>query len=278
MITPPPLTSRHDLYRWTIKILKENGIKPRKKLGQNFIIEPQLVKTITSALENYKTVKLIELGTGLGTLSYYLSRLNNLVYSIHFELDEKLCNLTSSLLSVKALLVCSDGLAHSWYTNVFVSNLPYYITSDTLVKIAKSNDIKAALVVIQKDVADRILAKPGTKEYGRLTVLLNMLFKITPSIIIDPGGFWPKPKIYSQLIILERLKDYDEDTEFVEETTRLIFNMRRKKIIKVLKHLFGGEAYSIIREVLIDQDKRVYELSPGEIQRLSKILRKRGLI
>ncbi len=275
---PQPLTSRRGLYKWTIEIIREHRIKPRRKLGQNFIIEPQLIKTILNVLAKYKTVKLLELGTGLGTLSYYLSRFHDLVYSVHFEVDEKLCDLTNTLLSMKALLVCSDGLVHNWYADIFVSNLPYYITSDTLVKIAKSNDIKTALIIVQKDVANRILAKPGTREYGRLTILLNLLFEIIPSIVIDPGGFWPRPKVYSQLIIMRRLKDYDEDVKYVEETTRLLFNMRRKKVIKVLRHLFSKEAYSIIQEALINRDKRVYELSLGEVQRLSKILRKRGFI
>ncbi len=275
---PPPLDSRSSLRSWTRRIARTYGIRPRKRLSQNFIVEPMLIKTVINVLGLLGDIRVVELGSGIGTVSYYISRIPSVRYSIHFEIDELLCGVSEVLLGPRGAIICGNGLLHRWTVEAFFSSLPYHVTSDSIIKIARTNTIRRALIIVQKDVADRLTASPGTKEYGRLTILVTLLFKISGLMVLDPDAFWPPPKVYSQLLLLERVRNYSEAIMCVEKLTRILFNTRRRKVSKVLRRIAGRDAANILGLAGIGYYKRVYELTPGEVLRLAEILRERGLI
>lgn len=267
MFYPPPLSSSRALYFWTLNVLREHGIKPRKKLSQNFIVNPRLIRDFLRKILPNKT--LLEIGAGVGSLSYYLSRSTS-KYSIHVEVDEKLTEICVELLGPRSIVINADALNLEWLVEQVVSNAPYHITSDILVKTARSNSVEYAVFVLQKDVVDRLLAEPGTKEYGRITVLVRLIFEVRRGPVYPPSFFYPKPEVSSQMIVLKRMRRYDETISRLEEITRLLFSKRRKRALKVVYDELGL-SIDHVRRLGIDDKTRVYELSPEVFLRLAEL-------
>jgi len=268
-IKPPPLR-RKSLMVWTKSLLREIGIRPRRKYSQNFIVDPTVIRDFIARLQLDKPF--IEIGCGLGTLSYYLSlsvKKNNLL----FEIDGRLASIAAEIVVPPSMVIVSDALEHEWIYEQVVSNAPYHITSDILVKLSRTNNVKRAILVLQEDVVNRITADPGTPTYGRLTVLIKTLFKTSKGPVYPPSSFYPSPEVSSQMIVLERIRKYDKDMEMLEEITRILFSKRRKKAMKVISRDLGVNLDSC-RDVSIAPDLRVYELDPGVLLRLVECLKK----
>lgn len=266
---PPPLTSKRALFRWTLDVLRKHSIRPRKKFGQNFVIDPLLIRDILSLIDVDKP--LIEVGAGIGTLSYYISRrLRN--KSLYIEIDGKLAEIALENICWRGLLIHGDALLLEWSYPQIISNTPYYITSDILVKLARSNDVDKAVLVLQKDVVDRLVAKPGSREYGRITILINVLFDVVRHGVYQPSSFYPKPKVSSQLVLLKRRRAYDETIRVLEELTRKLYVYRRRRAVKVIQKIYGLDE-SLLEKIGIGIDQRVYELDVGVLLRLVDILK-----
>jgi 16S rRNA (adenine1518-N6/adenine1519-N6)-dimethyltransferase len=277
---PPPLTSRRMLRGWTLRILREYSVHPRRRYSQNFIIDPLLIEKVIKNTKNksMKNESIVELGSGLGTLSYFLSRIPNIDYTVHYEIDPILCSVSNKLISSKGVLVCSDGLKHRWTSTIFVSNIPYAVTSDVIVKLSRSNNIRKAVIIVQSDVATRLKAKPGTHEYGRITVLTQILFEIRGGYVFHPSSFYPPPRVYSELLILERIREYDELIRVLEDFTRIIFNQRRRLAYTVIRRSYGSEGCRVLKDLGVEKEKRVFQLSPSKILEIVHAMRKLGLI
>lgn len=263
----PPL-KYPDLFYWTLNTIKKHGIKIKKKLSQNFVVNPEIIKDIIKRIE--PRYHCIEIGAGIGTLSYYLGVVKK-KYCIHYEIDEELCRVAVELLNPNSVLIRGDALLYDWVVEEIVSNAPYHITSDIIVKTARTNTIKKAVFVFQKDVVERLNAEPGTREYGRITVLVQLLFNIEPGPVYPPSYFYPRPEVSSQLVVFTRKRLYDDLISKLEEITRRLFSKRRKKALKVIRRDLGlGEEE--LRKLGISDEKRVYELSPGELLRIAEII------
>lgn len=243
-------------------------IKPKKSFSQNFVVNPSLIKDVVLRIE--KSYSSVEVGSGLGTLSYFLSRtIKNL--KVFFELDQKLAEISSRLIE-DGLVINSDALRHEWRFNQVVSTVPYHLTNNIMVKIARSNDVKRAVLVLQREVVDRLKAAPGTRDYGRLTILTNSLFDIETGPTYPPSFFYPQPEVHSRLVVLLRKRRYDEITSLLEEVTRRVFSEKRKKIGKVFPSRLGLDEGELKR-LGIDPGRRVYELSVDELLRIVEVLR-----
>ncbi len=263
MPIPPPLEKRK-LLLWTKRLLREHGIRPRRRYSQNFVINPRLILDILEFVN--PELSTIEIGSGLGTLSYFLSRKikNNLML---FEVDDKLALITEQLIDPRHIVVVGNALDFDWYSEQVVSNTPYHMTSHILIKLVRSNNVKYAILVLQKDVVDRLIAKPGTSEYGRLTIIVNTVFKVKPGPIYSPYDFYPAPEVSSRLIVLSRVKEYDSNLAFLEDLTRRLFSKRRKKLGKVLREEYGLDEETLAK-LGMNPSLRVYELSIGDLLRL----------
>ncbi len=263
-IDPPPLTT-NSLYKWTIHVLRKYSIRPRRRLSQSFIVNPQIIRDFLKKAR--PDLRLMEVGAGLCTLTYYLSH-SIKKYSIHVEIDERFMNICKDLLrgSGRSLLINGDALDLEWNVEEVVSNAPYHISSDLIVKTARSNDVVYAVYVFQRDFVNRLLAKPGSRDYGRITVLVNIVFDLERGPIYPPRYFYPKPSVSSQMIIFKRKRLYNGKIRVLEEVTRKMFSRRRRKAVRLIEEL--GLGISVAHRIGIRDDMRVYELSPEVFMKL----------
>lgn len=264
-IREPPLDTQSSLLRWTLNVLNANMIKPVKTLSQNFVVNPSLVRDVVKTVEENSS--LVEVGCGLGTLSYFLSRRVRGLKAF-FEIDSRLAEISSNLVE-NGLVINSDALIHEWRFKQVVSTVPYHLTSSVLIKTARSNDVEKAVFILQKEVVNRILAKPGTRSYGRLTIIINLLFDPEPGPSYPPSFFYPEPDVYSKMIILRRKRLYDRVMNRLEEVTRRVFSEKRRRVGKVFSSKLGLSEDDI-KKLGIDPMKRVYELSELEILRVAE--------
>jgi len=214
----------------------------------------------------------------LGTLTYYLAEKCYRVIAI--EIDKVLALVTSRVLekSYNTVIINGDGLEVPWNCDCTVSNTPYNITSDILIKLARTNTVKYGVFVLQKEVVDRLKATPGSRDYGRLTVLIKLLFDIEAGPVFHPDSFYPKPKVFSQLVILRRKHNYEAVHSILEEVTRVIFSEKRKKAISVLNRKLGID-YETLRSIGLSEDLRVYELCPEMIMNIARtVMEKRYML
>ncbi|MEM4933799.1 MAG: rRNA adenine dimethyltransferase family protein, partial [Desulfurococcaceae archaeon] len=161
----PAEVDGRSLLAWTIRVLREHGIKPRKRLSQNFVVDPSLIREILSHVDPGERV--LEVGCGIGTLSKAILEKAHTLLCI--ELDHRLCEVAEEVVDEhRFVIVNGDARELPYAQRTVVSNLPYHVTSDILVKISKENSVTKAVLTVQKEVAERLLARPGSKSYGRL--------------------------------------------------------------------------------------------------------------
>ena len=221
-----------------VELLRRHGLKPRKSWGQNFLTNGDIAKRLIQALELTGEEPVLEVGPGLGMMTELLLELSPQVSAI--EIDPLLCEFLADRFGQRAnfTLVSGDALAQDFARLMsggycFMANLPYYITSPLLVKLLEQPGPPArAVLVLQLEVARRLVAEPGTKEYGALSLLIQyhcqaeMLFKI------GPGNFHPQPQVDSGAVrLLWRPPLYrPRDEKFMFSLVKLAFGQRRKML------------------------------------------------
>ncbi len=225
-------------------------IKPKKSLGQNFLIDHNVLKTIVECIDvRNKTV--LEIGPGTGNLTNYILEKNPkkvFVIEKDNELAEKLKLKYSNLINVinNDVLNIDENSLFDEKVIVF-GNLPYNISTEILSKwianIGSDFWFEALVLMFQKEVANRIAANFNTSNYGRLSVLANWKLKINKIIDIKPSSFKPKPKIDSSLLFFTPKKNFYKikDSKNLEKITRIFFNNRRKMIKKPYNQIFNGD-------------------------------------
>lgn len=270
----PVTASRRELINWTLDVLRKYNVKPRKRLSQNFIVNPHLIGEIVAHIAPLDTV---EVGCGIGTLSLVLlTRVRRLIC---IEVDERLCAVATSVVcSPRFLVVNADARMCLPGVEQLVSNVPYHITSDLLVKIARTSSIKRAVLTLQREVAERLLAKPGSRAYGKLTVLVRVLFEVREMGVYSPSSFYPEPEVSHRVIVLERKKQYSEEVCALEVLTRHLFTQRRRLVEKVLASSLGVKVEDLGSLSSAISGKRVFMLGEDTLLELASALRERGVI
>lgn len=219
--------------------------KHKHSLGQNFLKDKKVLANIIDSVDVKKEDLVIEVGPGHGALTKFLKLYEaNLVC---FEIDERVRNYLNVYEDDKTKIIFKDimdvDLKHeipfTEYKDVYViANLPYYITTPIIEKFTNSSlDIKAMVLMVQNEVADRLSAKPGTKDYGAITVLLNYYFKVEKLFFVSRKCFEPMPNVDSAVIKLTKLNRTNEvlDVDLFKTLIRDSFAMKRKNIRNNLK-------------------------------------------
>ncbi len=243
-------------------------IRSKKSLGQNFLTDVNILEKIIK-LDIFKdSSEIIEIGPGTGNLTKFLVKLNPKNIFV-IEKDENLVKNLSLKFGDKINIINKDILKFfdkSIFTNktIVVGNLPYNISSQILVKFILNEvnfKFKALLFMFQKEMANRILAKVNSKEYGRISILANWKFEIKKLLDIKPNSFSPSPKVDSSLLIFKKNKKlYDlKNPKSLENITRVFFNQRRKKIKKPINQIFGS-SHKIIKKLNLNLDLRPQNL------------------
>ncbi|KGR76562.1 16S rRNA (adenine(1518)-N(6)/adenine(1519)-N(6))-dimethyltransferase RsmA [Ureibacillus manganicus] len=234
----------------TKEILNKYGFSFKKSLGQNFIIDPNILRNIVHHANLSEESGAIEVGPGIGALTEHLARAAKKV--IAFEIDQRLLPVLEDTLSPyeNVTVIHSDILKADVRTVLkqempnledvmVVANLPYYVTTPILIKLLTENlPIRGLVVMMQKEVADRITAKPGTKEYGSLSIAIQYYGTAEVAMIVPKTVFMPQPNVDSAVI---RIIKHNEppvqviSEDFFFEVTRASFAQRRKTILNNLQ-------------------------------------------
>lgn len=277
----------------TQEILKKYGFSFKKSLGQNFLIDPNVLHNIVSHADLTKESAAIEIGPGIGALTEHLARTAGHV--VAFEIDQRLLPVLEDTLSPydNVDIIHSDVLKANvsdmmkeklaGYQDVMVvANLPYYVTTPILIKLLMEKlPIRGMIVMMQKEVADRITAKPSTKAYGSLSIAIQYYMKAEIAMTVPKSVFIPQPNVDSAVIKLTR---YDTppvsvlDEDFLFFVSRSSFAQRRKTIINNLQSQLphGKEKKDLILAALaeanIDPTRRGETLSIQEFGKLANLL------
>ena len=245
-------------------------IKPKKSLGQNFLIDQNILKKIVSLIKiEDKTI--LEIGPGTGNLTSYILN-NNPKKLLVVEKDKFLIDHLKKKFGSKIIIIHDDILKineKKLYDEKLIvfGNLPYNISTEILAKWIINLDHKnfwftSLILMFQKEVADRILSKFNSSNYGRLTILANWKLEIDKICDIKPGSFFPKPKVDSSLLFFKPKKIFYQfkNSKSLEKITRIFFNQRRKKIKTPFNILFKGNV-NVQNKLNLDLDLRPHNLS-----------------
>ena len=244
-------------------------IRAKKSLGQNFLIDDKILNQIVNSVE-IKNKIILEIGPGTGNLTKYIlykkpkhftviEKDNDLANKLKERFNENLNIINNDILNVDERSLFKEKV------NVF-GNLPYNISTEILSKwiinLKKDFWFENLVLMFQKEVADRIIAKYNNSNYGRLSILANWKLIIKKICDIKPGSFLPKPKIDSSLLIFAPRNNFYKinDPKNLEKITRVFFSNRRKMIKKPFNQIFNGN-HRILEKLNIDLNLRPQNLN-----------------
>ena len=243
-------------------------IEAKKSFGQNFLKDKNIIDKIVNSIDVTDQDLIIEIGPGQGALTKELKSKNATLLA--FEIDERMKEVLAPLEDKKTKVIYKDILtvdlkeilSNYNYNKVYViANLPYYITSPIIEKLISLNYIDEMTLMVQNEVADRFCAKPSTKDYGMMTVLLNVSYDVNKLFIVKNTCFTPVPKVDSAVINLKKktnvtvLNNIDGFKKFIS----LAFMHKRK----TLRNNIGNELFSKVESIsnVITPNTRAEELS-----------------
>ncbi len=278
----------------TREILEKYGFSFKKSLGQNFLIDTNILRKIVDFAELSDETGAIEIGPGIGALTEQLARRAKKV--VAFEIDQRLLPILEDTLSPygNIRIIHQDVLKadiHRVISEEFtgmtdimvVANLPYYVTTPIIMKLLTDRlPIRGMVVMLQKEVADRLAAKPGTKDYGSLSIAIQYYTEAETVMTVPRTVFIPQPNVDSAVIRLIKRKQPPvkvEDEAFFFQVVRASFAQRRKTILNnLVNNLPNGKAMKeqierVLTETDIDPRRRGETLTMEEFAALSNALR-----
>ncbi len=244
-------------------------IRAKKSLGQNFLIDNEIINQIVNCVE-IENKNILEIGPGTGNLTKYIlnkkpkkftviEKDNNLVSYLKELFKENLNIINEDVLDIDENLLFKERV-------IVFGNLPYNISTEILSKwiinLKKDFWFENLVLMFQKEVADRIIAKYNNSNYGRLSILANWKLMVKKICDIKPSSFSPKPKIDSSLLLFSPKKNFYKinDPKNLEKITRIFFNNRRKMIKKPFNQIFNGDL-RILEKLKINLNLRPQNLN-----------------
>ena len=268
--------------------LLEYGIFPKKRLGQHFLVDRNVLDRVIQTAEVGKDDVIIEVGPGLGEMTHALARLAKQVIAV--EIDAKLVEILKKKLAEcpNVEVVRSDILKvdfKHFYKKEgqpikVVANLPYQISTPLLFCFIEAREVFSTFtLMVQKEVAERMVASPGGKEYGKLSVLLQVFLDLSVRFFIPPSAFFPRPKVESAVVHMsfrEKSVVRLEDEEWFKKIVKGCFGYRRKTLMNALKHSGLPLPQSIesrMQTIGIDPQKRPETLTIQDLVHLAEALK-----
>lgn len=268
-------------------ILIDNGFRFNHNLGQNFITDKNLLDKIVELSGVDENDVVVEIGTGAGTLTRAIAEKAKKVYSFEVDralkpvLDETLSGLDNVEVIFKDVLKMKDKELLEIVGEKFkvVANIPYYITTALVMRFLEEDVHPSAItVMVQKEVADRFVAKPATEDYGAITMAISLYGDAKIVGQVDKSMFYPVPKVDSSIV---RIDVYDKyagvDKKKVNKTIKCAFMMRRKTLLNNLTAVYPvqkDEAAKILESLNIDLKARGETLTLDQIIEISDLLSK----
>ncbi|MFO7964601.1 MAG: 16S rRNA (adenine(1518)-N(6)/adenine(1519)-N(6))-dimethyltransferase RsmA [Desulfobacterales bacterium] len=271
-------------------LLKAWNLRPSKSLGQHFLTDPRTAEAIVRHTRISPDDTILEIGAGLGALTVPLARAGKQVYAVEKDPDiagllqtETLLNrltnihiLTENILSIdipKMFKNQPGGI-------VVAGNLPYNISSQILIRLVASRSVLSrAVVMLQDELAERVIEPPGSRSYGRISVMLQYCAVVKKVLQVSSDRFYPKPAIDSAVLLIEFKQEPDfpaDDEAFFFRVIKAAFGQRRKTLKNALAgselHLSPAAASSALTRSGIDPGRRAESLSIQEFVRLSNTI------
>jgi len=259
---------------WIRRELDELGIPPLKRLGQHFLIDENLRERVVQLAELEPSDTVLEVGPGLGFLTTALVSRAPRVIAV--EKDRTLAAQLERKFSLNTNLLVIQGdvlkVALPEYSKI-VSSPPYNISSKLTLLILNSR-FKRAVLLLQREFVGRLVAPPGSREYGRLSVMFQCRAKAEIAESVPSSAFYPKPRVDSTITVIEPLEKTPEthDPDMFRDLVRALFTQRRRVLRGVLSRYIRGKGTMNLDSVVQDPGllaKRVFELTPGELADLS---------
>jgi len=246
-------------------------IKPKKSLGQIFLSDKNIIKSIVDIGNIKNNNVIIEIGPGTGNLTefilkkkpkkfFVIEKDSNLVKLLYERFNNKLNIINKDVLKFKLNIISKEKF-------IIYGNLPYNISTQILTKWIKDREkfesCKKLILMFQKEVANRIIAKTNSKNYGRLSIIANWRLDVKKEFDISSNSFFPKPKVDSTLLsFIPKRKYYNiNNPENLEKITKIFFNQRRKMIKNPLKQIFKNPDI-VVEKLNLDVNLRPQNLSP----------------
>lgn len=265
----------------TKEILDKYVISAKKRYGQNFLVDSNIVKKIVETAGVDEKTIVIEIGPGLGSMTEELIKTAKKV--ICFEVDHDMVNILTNELQSGNIEInekdflkvdLNEYLADN-YRTIVVSNLPYYITTPILSKLTTYESVSEIYVMVQDEVALRIASLPGTKDYGSFTVLMNYYYDCKYEFKVSRNCFYPSPNVDSAIVSMKRAKrDYglNNEDKFVKFVHSIFENRRKTLINNIMReyHIEKDKIERTIREIGYSIDVRSEKLSINDIVSLYK--------
>ena len=256
-------------------------IKAKKKYGQNFLIDPFVIKNIVDLINPQEEDKILEIGPGLGSITFPILDKIKKIDVIEIDLD-MVTFLSNSKYSKKINIHTNDILKieDNFFENFdkIIGNLPYYISSEILIKICNINKKnKKIYFMLQKEVAERISSPPGNKIYGRLSIIIQYFYDVEKLFDVAPNSFNPPPKINSSMVELIPKKEFKEKIlNFVnfEKITKLAFGQKRKTIKNNFREVLSEADFEILN---INPQNRPETLGVDDFVRIENYMDKRKI-
>ena len=252
----------------------------KKSLGQNYLIDLNIIKKIINLTDIYNK-NILEIGPGKGALTKEILK-NKPKSLILIEKDNSLSEeLKFKYKDQKNIIVYNKDVLKFDFENklkntIIFGNLPYNISSQILAKIIKFKKdppkFSALVLMFQKEMAQRVIGKFNTSKYGRLSILTNYRLKVLKKFDVSSNSFFPKPKVNSTVLYLKpNTKKFDKikKIENLEKITNMLFSNKRKMINKTIKKIFYKDQLNLIKN--LDLTCRPSELEPEKYYELTKI-------
>lgn len=265
-------------------LARRHGIRPSRSLGQNFVIDPNTVRRIVRLAEVHSDEYVVEVGAGLGTLTLGLADVAKHVLAIEIDrrLIPALAEVVGEAVNVEVVEADAMGLDFSGllkgHPHRFISNLPYNIATPLVAGLLESTpEITDFTIMVQREVGERLAAKPGSKTYGSVSVLVAYHCETRVLGRVPSTVFWPRPKVESVLVGLRRRPSpVDVEYEQLMKVVRASFAQRRKTArnsIAAILDLPAADVAAALAEAEVEPDSRAESLSLQEFARIAKALR-----
>ena len=266
--------------------LNELGIRPRTQLGQHFLIDAEVVRHMVQAAELTPDMAVLEIGPGLGVVSEALMDIGVRLYLV--ELDRLLAQrLAHRFGRFETVRVLTDDFLKLDVARTFaqspvrvVASLPYQVATPILFRLLEHRDrFSQATVMLQKEVAERVAAGPGTKAYGVLSVLMQLYAEVAPICTVGPRSFFPAPKVHSQVIKLvfhAQPRVAVRDPSMFTRVVKAAFAQRRKTLRNTLRAAGFAAPEDIATQVGLDPQWRGETLGLEEFAALANAFSERN--
>jgi 16S rRNA (adenine1518-N6/adenine1519-N6)-dimethyltransferase len=271
-------------------LLQEAGLDPKKSWGQNFLLDQEVLNHMAQCVVQLGAHTALELGAGLGALTYHLLKQQQPTVAI--ERDREMAQILRTLFPWSQVFTLCEAdaatLDYAWYAQKYgqgaslavAGNLPYHISSRILVSLAGfAGVLKGAVVLVQKEVAERLAAGHGSRTYGLLSVLVQRAFEVSVVRGVPPSVFLPQPKVHSAVVVLRTrstLLDPALDACFVR-AAKAAFCARRKTLKNAWMqglHVTAEKAQSLIEEAGLNPQIRAEMLDVKAFERLACVLQR----